>query len=133
MQEWRADIQLIWDNARKYNGENHPVTNQAAKLEAAVDRRMENAVEIAKANMSAEARGEPRPRKSMQPRNAELNVLLSGQLGSSDSDSMDEPAAGGAAAAAAGRVSHFLRQAFWNSIVACSACAQLGVCMHAAQ
>jgi hypothetical protein len=109
MQEWRADIQLIWDNARKYNGENHPVTNQAAKLEAAVERRMENAVEIAKANMSAEARGEPRPRKSIQPRNVELNVLHSGQLGSSDSDSMDEPAAGGVAAAAAGgRVSHLL-------------------------
>lgn len=101
MQEWRADIQTIWDNARKYNGEGHPVTMQAAKLEAAVDRRMDDAVEIAKANMAAEAKGEPRPRKSNKPRSTELNALLSSQPGTSDSDSMDEPPA-----AAAARVSH---------------------------
>lgn len=112
IQDWRADIQLIWDNARKYNGENHPVSSQAAKLEAAVDRRMEDAIEIAKANLSAEARGEPRPRKqnsTKPPRSADLGALLSSQLRSSDSDSMDEPGAvqrvspscvGGGAAAA---------------------------------
>lgn len=96
IQDWRADIQLIWDNARKYNGENHPVSSQAAKLEAAVDRRMEDAIEIAKANLSAEARGEPRPRKqnsTKPPRSTDLGAMLSSQLRSSDSDSMDEPAA----------------------------------------
>lgn len=36
LQEWRADIQLIWDNARQYNGEQHPVTIQAIKLQGQV-------------------------------------------------------------------------------------------------
>jgi hypothetical protein len=103
MQEWRDDIQLIWDNAIKYNGEGHVVSNQALKLQQAVERRFDVAVEQAKAAMAAEARGEPRPRKSHKPRTTELMALTGGAAAaSSDSDSLDELAA---AAAAGGRVS----------------------------
>lgn len=109
VQEWRADIQLIWDNARKYNGEHHPVSIQASKLQVQMDKRWQDAVETAKLNMTADARGDPRPRKTTKPRTAELQSLASSQPGSSESDSMDEPGvpagAAAAAAAAAGRVS----------------------------
>lgn len=94
MAEWRAELQLIWDNARKYNGDNHPVTNQALKLQTAMERRLEDEQQVAKANMQAEAKGEPRPRKASKARNTELNALLGSQPASSDSDSLEEaPAA----------------------------------------
>jgi bromodomain-containing factor 1 len=106
MQQWRDDVQLIWDNAIKYNGEGHVVSNQALKLQQAVERRYDAAVEAAKQAMAAEARGEPRPRKSHKPRTTELQALIGGApAASSDSDSLDEPTAA-AAAAAGGRVSN---------------------------
>lgn len=98
MQEWRADVQLIWDNARKYNGENHPVTNQALKLQTAMERRLEDALQQAKAGLQADARGEPQPRKPFKPRsNTEQNALASSMPASSESDSMmdDAPMTGG--------------------------------------
>lgn len=109
--EWRADIQLIWDNAKKYNGENHPITLLASKLAGQMEKRWQDAVAIAKVNMTADERGDPRPRKGSKQRTTELQSLLSSQPGSSESDSMlDEPTTAGAAAAAAaaagaGRVS----------------------------
>ncbi|KAF6265777.1 Bromodomain-containing protein [Scenedesmus sp. NREL 46B-D3] len=44
MDEWRTDMKLIWDNCRTYNGEDHPFTRRAEKLEAAMQRRMEEAL-----------------------------------------------------------------------------------------
>jgi hypothetical protein len=62
MDEWRADIKRIWDNCRKYNGDDHPVTRCAEKLEAAMERRMEEAVsgaarELSSAQQRADASG----------------------------------------------------------------------------
>jgi hypothetical protein len=104
VQEWRDDIQLIWDNAKKYNGEDHHITNLAMKLASMVEKRWPDAVTTAKENMTREI-ADPRPRKSSKPRTTELQGLQGSQPASSESDSMDEPATAGAAAAAAGRVS----------------------------
>jgi hypothetical protein len=53
MDEWRTDIKRIWDNCRKYNGDEHPVTRMAEKLEAAMERRMEEAIAGATRELSA--------------------------------------------------------------------------------
>jgi hypothetical protein len=53
MDEWRTDIKRIWDNARKYNGDDHPVTRMAEKLESAMERRMEEAEVGARRELSA--------------------------------------------------------------------------------
>ena len=53
MQEWQADLQLIWDNARKYNGDNHPVSQQALKLQTAVEKRMEEVMNQARINLAS--------------------------------------------------------------------------------
>ncbi|KAF6265247.1 hypothetical protein COO60DRAFT_1623919 [Scenedesmus sp. NREL 46B-D3] len=53
MDEWRADMQLILDNCRKYNGEHHTLTGWAEKLEATMERRMEEAVAAAAREVSA--------------------------------------------------------------------------------
>jgi hypothetical protein len=46
--EWRADMQRIWDNARTFNeDEDHPITRKADKMEAVMERRMEEAVAAA--------------------------------------------------------------------------------------
>lgn len=47
MDAWKADVGLIWANCRKYNGEAHPVSKLAEKLEAAMERRMDEAVAAA--------------------------------------------------------------------------------------
>lgn len=87
MQEWRDDVQLIFDNARKYNGDAHPVSQQALKLQAALERRMDDAKEMAERNLQAAVRGEPRPRKSVKPRtNAEVLATDSSLPASSDSE-----------------------------------------------
>ncbi|KAF6250698.1 Bromodomain-containing protein [Scenedesmus sp. NREL 46B-D3] len=52
MDEWRADMKLIWDNCRKYNGENHPLAFSAKKMEAVMERRMEEAVAEAARELS---------------------------------------------------------------------------------
>ncbi|KAF6263673.1 Bromodomain-containing protein [Scenedesmus sp. NREL 46B-D3] len=52
MDEWRADMQLIWDDCRTYNGENHLLTRWAVKLEAAMERRMEEAIAAATRELS---------------------------------------------------------------------------------
>ncbi|KAF6263936.1 hypothetical protein COO60DRAFT_1457906 [Scenedesmus sp. NREL 46B-D3] len=62
MDEWRADMQLIWDNCRKYNGDNHNITRSAEKMEAFMERRMEEAIagaarELAAAQQRAGAGG----------------------------------------------------------------------------
>lgn len=94
MDEWRADMQLIWDNSRAYNGPEHPVTKQADKLAAALERRMSEAIEYAKAAVAAQDRGEPKPRTKAgavgKGRSAELAALLGGSPFVTDSDSGDE-------------------------------------------
>lgn len=47
MDAWKRDVALIWSNCRKYNGEAHPVSKMAEKLEAAMERRMDEAVAAA--------------------------------------------------------------------------------------
>lgn len=49
MAEWHADLELIWANARFYNGADSPVTRCANKLAAVVERRMGDAREMAAA------------------------------------------------------------------------------------
>lgn len=108
MQEWRADLDLIWENSATYNGAQHTITKQALKLQAIVDTRMEAAMEVARANLKAQAAsgGEAPPKggskKSKRPRSMELTALL-GVPVSSDTDSLDDAAgavAGGQQAAA---------------------------------
>ncbi|KAF6253924.1 hypothetical protein COO60DRAFT_370215 [Scenedesmus sp. NREL 46B-D3] len=53
MDEWRADMKLIWENCRTYNGTTHVITRRAEKLEAAMERRMEEAVTGAARELSA--------------------------------------------------------------------------------
>lgn len=114
VQEWRDDIQRIWDNAKKYNGENHHITNLAVKLALQMEKRWPDAVTTAKENMTRDL-ADPRPRKSSKPRTTELQGLQGSQPASSESDSMDEPATAGAAAAAAGRVSAWACHALANA------------------
>jgi hypothetical protein len=56
-----ARRQRIWDNARTFNGDGHPVTICAEKLEAAMERRMEEAVAAAAQELTLQQRA---PRRS---------------------------------------------------------------------
>jgi hypothetical protein len=53
MAEWHADMQRIWDNCRTYNPKGDPVILCADKLEALMQRRMEEAVAAAARELSA--------------------------------------------------------------------------------
>lgn len=93
MHEWRADMALIWSNCRKYNGDVHHFTKMAEKLEAAMERRMDEAVAGATRELAAQQQraaegggasrgGAPRPKI---PR--ELALLRSSNTSAgSDSD-----------------------------------------------
>ncbi|WIA13302.1 hypothetical protein OEZ85_006886 [Tetradesmus obliquus] len=115
MDEWRADIKRIWDNCRKYNGEEHPVTRCAEKLEAAMERRMEEAVagaarELSTAQQRADAgglagkgtAGGSRPRA---PREVAL-LRASNTSAGSDSDGGEDGRQAGLAARTAARQQH---------------------------
>jgi hypothetical protein len=56
MDEWRADMQRIWDNARLFNPPEHHVTVCAEKLEANMERRMEEAVAAAAQDLALQQR-----------------------------------------------------------------------------
>ncbi|KAF6251400.1 Bromodomain-containing protein [Scenedesmus sp. NREL 46B-D3] len=53
MDEWHSDMQLIWDNCRKYNGDNHDITRSAEKMKTFMERRMEEAIAGAARELSA--------------------------------------------------------------------------------
>jgi hypothetical protein len=56
MDEWRADMQRIWDNARLFNPPEHHVTICAEKLGANMERRMEEAVAAAAQDLALQQR-----------------------------------------------------------------------------
>jgi hypothetical protein len=64
MAEYRADMRLIWDNCRKYNGPEHHITKLADKLAAAFERRMDEAYAAARQALAAVDRSDgPKSRR----------------------------------------------------------------------
>jgi hypothetical protein len=53
IEEWKTDVQRIWDNCRKFNGEDHFVTKQAEKLQQHFERRMGEAQAAAARDLAA--------------------------------------------------------------------------------
>ncbi|KAF6261191.1 hypothetical protein COO60DRAFT_1699907 [Scenedesmus sp. NREL 46B-D3] len=114
MDEWRADIKRIWENCRKYNGEDHPVTRCAEKLEAAMERRMEEAVagaarEVSAAQQRADvgglaAKGAAAGSRPRAPR--EVALLRASNTTGSDSDGGEDGKQAGPALRTAARQQH---------------------------
>lgn len=65
MDAWKADMALIWFNCKKYNGEMHPYSRLAEKLSDAMDRRMEEAVRAATAEL--QQRSDPSRGAKLKP------------------------------------------------------------------
>jgi hypothetical protein len=68
MAAWYADVKCIWDNCRKYNGLKSPFTHSAEKLEAAMERYIDEAPPA----VAAAARKPHRPSAAQQCADARL-------------------------------------------------------------
>eukprot|EP00775_Hariotina_reticulata_P013459 gene13459-13585_t len=94
IEEWRADVQRIWDNCRKFNGEDHFVTRQAEKLQQHFERRMGEAQAAAARDLAALQQRGPDGAAAgggkgpSRPKNREVAQL--GLPSASDGDSGDD-------------------------------------------